>query len=36
MNFICGADMGEIEDDEEKDDGSCTVHTVDQIYMWGK
>lgn len=29
-----GADRGEIEDGEEKADGSCTVHTVDQIYMW--
>ena len=36
MNSSCGADNGEIEDEEEKDDGSCTVHTVDQIYMWVK
>lgn len=36
MNSSCGADRRETKEEEERDDGSFTVHTVDQIYMWVK
>ena len=33
MNSICGAEMGGIEDEEERSDGYCTVHTVEYLCM---